>query len=221
MVDRVKEWRLVHPTIPLDQLYYESHIFEQNGRRNLLHLCLQARAPRCLEWLLKNGCNPNALTSTGCHPLHLAGIGCVECVDLLIGYGVCVNVAHPSEPEHSVLYHWAVEHSPRESGARLFWAGARLNGGADKKRELMPGGQCIVNRDNLLQAEYVVKQRVQACRRLCIALLVCMPGPRDCTRDWVRRLVWSTRDRRVWYSGTLLPYAYQRREDREANDHIH
>lgn len=93
----------------------------------------------------------------------------------------------------------------------LFWAGARLTV-LDKTTRFYTEER-KENRAIVLAAERVLNHRINACRKACIAILVCMPGDRSCTRDWVRRFLWPTRDRRFWAPQLEMSNDYKREED--------
>jgi hypothetical protein len=130
-------------------------------------------------------------------------------------------LSSPTDSRHSLLFYYAVEranywHGPvrenLERARHFLWRGARLNAFDVSERHALSGLQ-FHHLQMLLAAERALDGRLNRCRGVCIAILHCMPGPRDCTRDWVRRLIWSTRQKRVWYPEYQMPQAYKRNED--------
>ena len=59
-----------------------------NNKRIPLHLASYRGYPNIVEFLLKNGSDPNYKDELGCTPLHLAAKkGNVKCMEFLLGYG--------------------------------------------------------------------------------------------------------------------------------------
>lgn len=176
------------------------------GEMTLFEYAVLVGAVRCVTWFLQTGMmNPNA------KPPFLDSLHYVErngeaMVTVLLKYGANPNLRARTNAPVSVLYHravWFHDTTDLVIARRLFWAGARLTD--DDKRTPTQYANSQAHVEMILQAEAIMNRRVAQCRLACMILLARMPGPRDCTRDWVRRMVWPTRHGREWLPGVELP----------------
>lgn len=210
----LQEWHKRHPDIALDRTLRKWDRLDAAGLDddwNLLHVAVQWRAVRIAEWLLHNGSNPNFPSSGGRYALQFVIRGREKLLELLIRYGACARITgFPASP-HTLIYHYLLAGYPSSMKATLFWAGARLT--PEERKMIIYSSHTCEDREDLMFAERLVAARVRSCRAACVVILACMPGPKDCTRDWVRRLVWSTRDRRVWFRHVQMPRPYRREGD--------
>lgn len=162
-------------------------------------------AVRCVTWFLQTGVSPNAVHPQ-LDPLHYVDQSSEAMVTVLLKYGANPNVRARTNAPVSLLYHkavWSYGTADRAIARRLFWAGARLTD-EDKRMPVTARSERVMV-DLILEAEAIMNRRVTQCRLACMIILRCMPGPRDCTRDWVRRMVWPRRHGQEWLPGVELP----------------
>lgn len=184
------QWRLDNPTLFQP---WAKQIFISSVKEGSL---------RCIEWFLQNGADPNQLfyTQSDCDEYAV--------ISLLIRYGAnpTANCDVGTIPMTSQLFYFACSAPPKTGDPiahLLFWAGARLTTG-DKiysvNNDYVRSRRCIV-----LDAENTMDERKARCRSVCILFLRFMPGPKDCTRDWIKRFLWPLKFKRVWQPEKELP----------------
>lgn len=190
------------------------------GRRNRKHRGI--RIFDCAVWmgalqciqigLTYNLCDLNVPDKHGRVTLHYLHDRVGEIFPLLLQFGANPRVQDPPN-HHSLLFLHAVmpSHPYTPIVKWLLFGGVRLNQ-KDKDAELSRDDQ-VQARAAVLEAEHILALRVAQCRRTCIAIIRAMPGPRDCTKDWVRRFLWPMRHCQAWMPGTRLPYFLQREDE--------
>lgn len=170
-----------------------------------LHLAVSTRAPRCVEWLLKEGADPCARNKGGWHetPMGTAALysSSVACVRLLIEAGApardVLTLVYPKSVEHSIVSMTAVDVFDTELVSFLLRHGSWL----------LPDERGSA--DDLCAAEKVMRTRWDRCRRVCMVLLKTAPFQQKCLRrEWVRRYVWPLRSLRAWTPDMVPPQDY-------------